>query len=115
MNVSPIPSALVAQRFKIEALAGAGGMGSVYRARDLQDGSLVALKVLHQADSSSAAVERFAREVRVLASLSHPGIVRYIAHGHTPEGLPFLAMEWLAGSDLEQVLKQRQLTVAETL
>ena len=108
-------SGVVAQRFQIEALAGSGGMGNVYRARDLHDNSLVALKILHLADSSPAATERFAREVRALASLSHPGVVRYVAHGQTPEGFPFLAMEWLEGADLEQVLKQRRLAFQETL
>jgi len=115
MIVSRTHRGVVAQRFQIEELAGSGGMGSVYRARDLEEGNVVALKILHDADAGPLAIERLHREARALASLNHPGIVRYVAHGETPEGSPFLAMEWLEGADLEHVLKQRRLPLADTL
>src|SRR4051812_35381528 len=115
MIVSQAHGGVVAQRFQIEELAGSGGMGSVYRARDLEDGNLVALKILHDAAAGPSARERLNREARALASLNHPGIVRYVAHGETREGCPFLAMEWLDGEDLEHVLKQRRLPLADTL
>jgi len=104
---------VVADRFTIEHEAGAGGMGTVYRARD-RDGNPVALKVLHSADGSDSAA-RFAREASVLAELRHPGIVGYVAHGMTRERVPFLAMDWIDGEDLHTRLARAPLTTAESL
>src|SRR5262245_61177135 len=89
---------VVDDRFVIEDVAGTGGMGTVYRARDRSTGALVALKTLRAA--VEADTERFAREARVLGSLRHPGIVRYIADGRTAIGDLWLAMEWLEGESV---------------
>jgi tetratricopeptide (TPR) repeat protein len=105
--------AIVGGRFTVDRLAGTGGMGSVYLARDRGTGELVALKVL--SSSGRQDLERFAREGRLLAELKHPGIVRYVAHGATVAGEPYLAMEWLEGEDLEARLARRGLTVAESV
>jgi hypothetical protein len=107
------PGRKIADRFEIERLAGAGGMARVYRARDLLTGAPVALKVL--LEQGAAEAERFAREAEVLAELGHPAIVRFIAHGLTPEGEPYLAIEWLEGEDLGAHLRERGLTIAESL
>jgi eukaryotic-like serine/threonine-protein kinase len=104
---------LVGTRFTVEAQAGSGGMGTVYRARDGMTGGHAALKIVARPRKSYA--ERFAREARVLAELSHPAIVRYLAHGATPKGLPFLAMEWLEGEDLAARLERSDLSVSESL
>ncbi len=108
------PGDTLVDRFVIEHHAGSGGSGHVYRARDGQAGGTVALKVLHAADMMGMA-ERFAREARVLSELSHPGIVRYVAHGTTGAGEAFLAMEWLAGETLRDRLARRELTIKETV
>jgi len=100
-------------RFEIEALAGRGGMGLVYRARDLQNGGLVALKEMLTDDAD--AKSRFLREAEVLARMHHPGIVRHIAHGALASGHPYLAMEWLAGEDLADRLARGPLAVADAL
>ncbi len=92
------PGALVADRFEVEAVAGHGGMGDVYRARDRHTAETVALKVLRVSDRESAT--RFSREATLLAGLRHPAIVRYVAHGEAEESAPFLAMEWIDGEDL---------------
>ncbi len=96
-----IPGEVIGDRFVVEARAGAGGMATVYRARDQLDGGRVALKVLERRDVVNE--ERFAREARVLAELSHPALVRYVAHG-TTAGAHYLAMEWLDGHDLAERL-----------
>jgi tetratricopeptide (TPR) repeat protein len=105
------PGQIVAERFELLALAGAGGMGEVFRARDASTGELCALKVLH---GRFADQERFAREARLLSELHHPGIVRYVASG-AAGGSRFLAMEWLEGEDLEALLGRRRLSTAESL
>ncbi|HVU52308.1 MAG TPA: protein kinase, partial [Polyangia bacterium] len=102
----------VSGRFELERLAGSGGMGAVYRARDLTDGSVVAVKILTGREVREA--ERFDLEAAILAELTHPAIVRYIAHG--VEGTDhFIAMEWLEGEDLATRLDRQPLTVAESV
>src|SRR5262245_28893618 len=91
---------LFANRFEIERQAGSGGMGAVYRARDRATGAAVALKLMHPGAAGPDGGERFAREARILAEIEHPGIVSYVAHGQTPDGRRYLAMEWLDGEDL---------------
>jgi serine/threonine protein kinase len=104
---------VVADRFVVERPVGTGGMGSVFRAVDRESGAPVALKVLDLV--SEGAVERFQREARVLAGLSHPGIVRYVAHGETDSREPFLVMELLDGEDLSQRLARGRLSVDESV
>src|SRR6516162_5052195 len=105
---------VVAERFEIERLASSGGMGHVYRARDRLSGEAVALKVLG-AMGEGQPMDRFVREVAVLAELRHPGIVRYVAHGTTKGGEPYLAMEWLDGEDLADRLAHAGLTIDESV
>jgi eukaryotic-like serine/threonine-protein kinase len=107
------PGVTVGDRFRIEALAGRGGMGSVYRAQDLSTGALAAVKVM--ARQSASVRERFSREAAVLAELSHPCIVRYLAHGLTAQGMPFFAMDWLEGEDLCKRVGRSRLDVGESL
>jgi len=104
---------LVAGRFVVETLAGSGGMGQVYRALDRHTGESVALKVLTR--DASAHVARFAHEAQALAELSHPHIVRYVAHGVAEEGEPYLAMEWLEGEDLTSRLVDGPLPIEDCL
>ncbi|APR76696.1 Adenylate cyclase [Minicystis rosea] len=110
------PGDVIADRFEIERLAGSGGMGAVYRSRDRVTGAPAAVKVLWARFLEQPEhAERFTREARVLMELDHPGIVRYLAHGITAEGEPFLALEWLEGESLSQRLRRQGLTVAETV
>ncbi|HEX2570075.1 MAG TPA: protein kinase [Polyangia bacterium] len=110
-----VPGALVAERFEIQALTGSGGMGLVYRAHDRHTGTPVALKMLRPVEEDSANLERFLREAQLLAELRHPGVAAYVAHGRTPGGQFFLAMEWLEGEDLGHRLAHKRLDVAESL
>ncbi|WP_437933440.1 serine/threonine-protein kinase [Sorangium sp. So ce341] len=100
-------------RFEIVELAGAGGMGHVFRAYDLTTGETVALKVLQNAASQDSS--RLAREAQALATLRVPGVVRYIAHGVTELGHPYLAMEWLTGETLSQRLARQAFTLDESI
>src|SRR5688572_10451779 len=75
-------------------------MGTVYRALDKQTGKTVALKTLtadHGVD-----VTRLTREAEVLARLAHPGIVAYVAHGVTPDGVHYLVEDFIEGLTLAQ-------------
>jgi eukaryotic-like serine/threonine-protein kinase len=103
------PGTVFAERFVIEHEAGAGGMGTVYAARD-RDGARVALKVLQR----RAELDRFTREAELIAKLQHENLVRYVAHG-THEEEPWLAMEWIEGEDLETRLSREGLTIGESI
>ncbi len=110
---TPMAGEVIGERFVIEGLARSGGMGSVYLAADRHTGEPVALKVLRHGRSANAS--RFAQEARILAELAHPAVVRYLAHGETPDGHPFIAMEWLEGEDLDDRLSSFGLSVRESV
>jgi serine/threonine protein kinase len=101
------------ERFEVEHQVRAGGMGAVFRARDRSSGEPVALKVIGNGRDVHGA--RFAREIQLLSELSHPGIVRYVAHGVAPAGALFLAMEWLDGEDLWRRLEREPLSIGESV
>jgi hypothetical protein len=107
------PGALLGARFTLEHGIGAGGMGEVFRAHDRVSGESVAVKILSGDHGGHAG--RFGREIEVLAELSHPGIVRYVAHGETPSGALFLAMEWLDGEDLKRRLAREALSPSDAV
>src|SRR5260221_11567549 len=89
-------------------------MSAVFRARDLRLGGVVAIKVLY-GRAEAEHKERLHREARILEKLSHPGIVRYVAHGETDEEKPFLVMEWIVGETLGQRLSRTGLTMGESV
>jgi hypothetical protein len=105
---------LVGDRFRIEQEIGSGGMGTVYRARDLETGTTVAVKVLRPLGRSSD-IQRFSRESSLLANLANPGIVKYLAHGSTHDGRHYMVMEWINGETLALRLHRRGLTIPESV
>lgn len=104
---------LFGSRFEVLARAGAGGMGTVYRAADrASGGDTVALKVFPPL--GEVGLRRFDREASALASIVHPAVVRYIAHG-VEEDRPWIAMEWLAGETLRDRLMRAPLAIDEAM
>ena len=108
------PGNIVAERFQIERRVSAGGMSAVFRAVDLRLGGVVAVKVLYGRDAGEHK-ERLYREARILEKLSHPGIVKHVAHGDTDDGMPYLAMEWIVGETLGKRLARTGLTMGESV
>src|SRR5688572_20570995 len=104
---------VLAGRFSILERAGAGGAGSVYRARDVTSGSIVAIKEVHGLGPDGDA--RFARECVLLASVSDENIVRYVAHGGGTGEPAWLAMEWVEGPTLAKTLSERTLGVGQSV
>jgi eukaryotic-like serine/threonine-protein kinase len=96
-------------RYLIERLIAHGGMGSLYLARDPAIDRLVAIKVLKEGFDDEAARERFAREARAAGRLHHPNIVTVFDVGEH-EKRPFIAMEFVSGETLAQIIKRRALT-----
>ena len=94
--------------FKLLSQLGSGGMGVVYRARQLSLGRDVALKLVRPDQLLFPGVrERFQREVAIVARLQHAGIVRLYSYGED-QGLPWFAMELVAGVSLAALLQQLQ-------
>ncbi len=92
-------------RYRVDALLGSGGMGSVYRATQIRVGRQVALKVINaELAFDLAVVARFQREGRAIASLIHPNIVGVFDFGQSDEGQLFMAMELVNGRTLAQVI-----------
>jgi tetratricopeptide (TPR) repeat protein len=100
-------------RFRVEGEAIEGGMGLVYRAKDLKTGEYVALKVVAEPQGTQSL--RFQQEALVLAEIAHPAIVRYLAHGSTARGEQYMVMEWLEGETLDDRVGRGPLRVSETL
>ncbi|HVY39523.1 MAG TPA: protein kinase [Polyangia bacterium] len=98
------PGQVVAGRYRVERAIGQGAMGIVFTARDLlagEGGAPVALKLLRpELVQSHAAVERFAREARLVMGLRDPHIARVLDVGNTEDDLPFVIFELLEGEDL---------------
>ncbi|MBI5362458.1 MAG: serine/threonine protein kinase [Planctomycetes bacterium] len=94
---------------------GGGGMGEVHLARDERTNGLAALKLVRPDHLwFEAARARFRREIEATTRLSHPGIVRVLDVGEE-SGIPWLAMEWVGGATLEEVLEQVRGMPPETL
>src|SRR5215467_10544395 len=100
----PLASGIRLGPYEILAPIGAGGMGEVYRARDLRLGRDIAIKVLRAEWAADAErIGRFEREARAVAGLNHPNIV--VLHSVEDDGdVRFLTMELVEGRSLDQEL-----------
>jgi eukaryotic-like serine/threonine-protein kinase len=100
----PQPGDLIADRFELEELVGTGGMSTVFRARDLQLDRLVAIKILHERYVDDPEyLERFRREARAVARLSHPNIVTVIDRGDDG-GRQYIVFEHVEGENLKELV-----------
>ena len=104
--VAAVPH-VIENKYRIDQLLGRGGMGAVYRARDMRLDRLVALKVV-RADllGDAEAKRRFRREAQIVASLQHPSIVSVFDYGTFADGGAYLVMELVRGEDLRHVLQR---------
>lgn len=114
MSSQPLQPGTRIGKYELVAHVAAGGMGSVYKAHDLELGRTVALKVLPpQLADQPHVVERFRREARHAARLSHKNIVTLYEFGQA-DGQWFLAMEFVDGIDLESyIVRKGQVTPDE--
>jgi len=103
--------------YKLGAVLARGGMGEVYEAVNVKDGTPAAVKMLlPEVLARADFVRRFLREVRIAASLESPHVVKVLEVGDESAPLPYLAMERLEGEDLAQILRKKErLTPAEAI
>ena len=121
---APLPGAAASEKpgdvvgpYRLIRELGSGGMGSVWLAErtDMLQGRQVALKLPHGAWKRAGLAERMAREREILATLEHPNIARLYDAGVTPEGQPWLALEYVAGERIDAHCRARQLGVKQRL
>ncbi|MET8164809.1 Stk1 family PASTA domain-containing Ser/Thr kinase [Streptomyces sp. NPDC005329] len=103
----PLVGQLLDGRYRVEARIAVGGMATVYRAVDTRLDRVLALKVMHPALAADGAfVERFIREAKSVARLAHPNVVQVFDQG-ADGSYVYLAMEYIAGCTLRDVLRER--------
>ena len=103
-------------QLKVLEFIGQGGMGAVYKAKQTQLDRVVALKILPpDMGDDTAFAERFAREAKAMAKLSHPGIVTIHDFGQTDTGLFYFVMEFVDGINLGELTRRRQISPREAM
>ncbi|MGV9243950.1 Stk1 family PASTA domain-containing Ser/Thr kinase [Streptomyces sp. NPDC003710] len=103
----PLVGQVLDGRYRVDARIAVGGMATVYRAVDTRLDRVLALKVMHPALAADASfVERFIREAKSVARLAHPNVVQVFDQG-TDRSYVYLAMEYIAGCTLRDVLRER--------
>jgi serine/threonine-protein kinase len=104
-------------KYRIDSFINAGGMGSLYRALHVMLDKTVAVKVIKsELVTSDEVVARFQREARAASNLHHPNIVSVYDLGQTPQGTLYIAMEFIDGSSLKEVLRRNgPLTPRESI
>lgn len=98
------PGTLIEGRFEILRHLGAGGMGDVYAAQQINVERDVAIKVIKPGQQDEVALKRFFREARTTSALAHPNTVRVFDFGQTEDGLVYIVMELLEGRTLKELL-----------
>jgi tRNA A-37 threonylcarbamoyl transferase component Bud32 len=99
---------VIEKKYRVDQVIGRGGMGAVYRARDVRLDRDVAIKVVRaELLNDAEARARFRREAQIVARLQHPGIVSVFDYGTFADGAAFLVMEFVRGEDLRRVLRRQ--------
>src|SRR5262245_31760303 len=117
----PVPTTMpdaprhLAGAYEVLERLGKGGMGEVYRARDIRLDRIVAIKfVSPHLKNDKVAIERLGREARLASALNHPGIVTVHDVGYD-DGQPFVVMEFIGGRSLASMLGEGPLRPREAL
>ncbi len=103
----PLIGTVLQERYVIQSVLGRGGMGVVYKAKHEQMDRLVAVKMLHLHMVADAdAIKRFHREAKAVSRVRHPHSIMLYDFGVTPDGQPFIVMDYIEGTSLKRVIKQ---------
>ncbi len=115
-----VPPAEVNQLFEnkyqlVDRIA-AGGMGVIFKARQLELGRYVAIKMLMEMNTTPVSIMRFQQEAQTLAKMDHPNLVRVIEMGVSAYGQPFTVMEFIDGKGLDKlIMEQGQIDLLKAL
>ncbi len=116
-DISEYPQGYRIGPYEFERRIGRGGMGAVWLATrfDKEYKRQVAIKMVKRGMNSQEILRRFRTERQVLASLNHANIARLIDGGSTPDGLPYLVMEYVEGAPIDQYCDHWKCTISERL
>jgi eukaryotic-like serine/threonine-protein kinase len=107
---------LLADKYRVKAVLGSGGMGTVFEAQHVSIGRVVAIKVLNPESNNPVAVKRFQQEAWAAGSIGHPNLCEVFDLGALPDGRPYLVMERLYGETLAERLDQgRRLPINDAI
>src|SRR5256885_4523495 len=110
MNQDPFVGKVIDGRYEIQQRVGEGGMGVVYKARQMSIDRVIALKMLNQQmQGDQQWVQRFYNEAKACSRLQHPNTIRMFDFGQTPDGRLFMTMEFLDGVSLREALSRGPL------
>ncbi len=110
-HASELLGAIIDERFEILEKLGEGGMGAIYKARQISMDRVVALKILlHDQRGDPISAERFRHEAYLASRLKHPNTIVIHDFGQTEDGLLYIAMEFLSGESLKERLEQGPLS-----
>src|SRR5215468_10774388 len=102
--------------YRITGKLGAGGMGEVFLAEDTRLERKAAIKFLPaEMAADPERRQRFVREARAASALNHPHVCIIYDVGETPDGLPFIAMEFVEGKSLDGLIKERFLEISKVV
>jgi len=116
-DISEYPQGYRIGPYEFDRRIGRGGMGAVWLATryDKEYKKQVAIKMVKRGMNSQEILRRFRTERQVLANLDHPNIARLIDGGSTPDGLPYLVMEYVEGTPIDQYCEHWKCTISERL
>jgi eukaryotic-like serine/threonine-protein kinase len=116
-DISDYPHGYRIGPYEFDRRIGRGGMGAVWLATrfDKEYKKQVAIKMVKRGMNSQEILRRFRTERQVLANLDHPNIARLIDGGSTPDGLPYLVMEYVEGTPIDQYCDHWKCTISERL
>ncbi len=102
----PLIGTTLAGKYEIQSVLGHGGMGVVYKARHALMDRVVAIKMLQaQLISDSLSVKRFHQESKAASRINHPHVITVYDFGISPQGLPYIVMDYLEGTSLSDLIK----------
>jgi eukaryotic-like serine/threonine-protein kinase len=114
--LQPQVGEVVAGKYRLDRVLGAGGMGMVFAATHMELDRLVAVKFVHAVYCQNPEViARFVREARAVVKIESEHVAKVIDVGHTPSGAPYMVMEHLDGEDLSDLLKMGPINVSDAV
>ncbi len=106
-GADPLVGRTLANKYRIEAPIGSGAMGTIYRAEQIALAKTIVIKVLHKhLMGNQELLQRFEREAQAASRLNHPNCVQIIDFGSLPDGALYIAMEFIAGIDLADLIER---------
>src|SRR6266853_5856597 len=112
-RVTGLIGTVIDGRYAIERMLGHGGMGQVYRAKDLQLHSrpVVIKLLLEEADNDPYRRQKFQQEMEALSRIQHPGVIDIIDSGELPDAKPFIVMEYIDGTNLRAQIRSEGMNL----